>query len=171
VVEIVEQLDLCSLKVSFAGRGSQPYNPEMLVALLFYGYATGVFSSRELERNTYDSVAFRYIAANSHPDHDTIATFRRRFLPCGYFLKIIFFKGKQTMCLIKAIHHIQMLHFKRYYSNAFYVKYLDRLVDNSYSHIDPSKSSPFLCLISAVTDSGSEGKNESLFCLTLKMQK
>ena len=44
VVEIVEQLDLCSLKASYAGRGSQPYNPEMLVALLFYGYATGVFS-------------------------------------------------------------------------------------------------------------------------------
>jgi len=80
VVEIVEQLDLCSLKASYAGRGSQPYNPEMLVALLFYGYATGVFSSRKLERSTHDSVAFRYIAANSHPDHDTIATFRRRFL-------------------------------------------------------------------------------------------
>jgi hypothetical protein len=53
----------------------------MLLALLFYGYATGVFSSRKLERSTYDSVAFRFIAANAHPDHDTIATFRRRFLP------------------------------------------------------------------------------------------
>jgi transposase len=53
----------------------------MLLALLFYGYATGVFSSRKLERTTYDSVAFRYIAANDHPDHDTIATFRKRFLP------------------------------------------------------------------------------------------
>ncbi|ABK98732.1 IS1182 family transposase [Pelobacter propionicus] len=81
VVEIVEQLDLRSLKATYAGRGSQPYNPEMLVALLFYGYATGVFSSRKLERSTYDSVAFRFIAANSHPDHDTIATFRRHFLP------------------------------------------------------------------------------------------
>lgn len=81
VVEIVEQLNLRSLKESYTGSGSQPYNPEMLVALLFYGYATGVFSSRKLERNTYDSVAFRYVAANSHPDHDTIATFRRRFLP------------------------------------------------------------------------------------------
>src|SRR5512137_2791895 len=81
VVEIVEQLDLRSLKESYAGRGSQPYNPVMLVALLFYGYATGVFSSRKLERNTYDSVAFRYVAANTHPDHDTIATFRRRFSP------------------------------------------------------------------------------------------
>jgi len=81
VVEIVEQLDLQPLKTSYCGCGSQPYNPEMLVALLFYGYATGVFSSRKLERSTYDSVAFRYIAANRHPDHDTIAAFRKRFLP------------------------------------------------------------------------------------------
>lgn len=81
VGEIVEQLDLHRIKAAYAGRGSQPYNPEMLVALLFYGYATGVFSSRKLERSTYDSVAFRYLAANTHPDHDTIATFRRRFLP------------------------------------------------------------------------------------------
>lgn len=80
VVEIVEQLNLQTIKARYAGRGSQPYNPEMLVALLFYGYATGVFSSRKLEAGTYDSVAFRYIAANKHPDHDTIATFRRRFL-------------------------------------------------------------------------------------------
>jgi transposase len=81
VVEIVDQLDLSSLKAAYAGRGSQPYNPEMLLALLFYGYATGVFSSRKLERSTYDSVAFRFIAANAHPDHDTIAAFRKRFLP------------------------------------------------------------------------------------------
>ena len=81
VVEIVEQIDLQHLKSSYCGRGSQAYSPEMMVALLFYGYATGVFSSRKLERSTYDSVAFRYIAANSHLDHDTIASFRRRFLP------------------------------------------------------------------------------------------
>lgn len=81
VVEIVGQLNLERLKASYAGRGSEAYSPEMLVALLFYGYATGVFSSRQLERSTYDSVAFRYIAANSHPDHDTIAAFRKRFLP------------------------------------------------------------------------------------------
>ena len=52
----------------------------MLLGILVYGYATGVFSSRKLERATYNSVAFRFIAANDHPDHDTIATFRRRFL-------------------------------------------------------------------------------------------
>ena len=80
VVEIVVQIDLRPLKASYSGRGSQAYNPEMVVAFPFYGYATGVFSSRKLERSTYDSVAFRYIAANMHPDHDTIATFRKRFL-------------------------------------------------------------------------------------------
>jgi transposase len=80
IVEIVGQLDLTSIKSAYAGRGSKAHHPEMLLALLFYGYATGVFSSRKLERATYDSVAFRYIAANDHPDHDTIATFRKRFL-------------------------------------------------------------------------------------------
>jgi transposase len=81
VVEMVAQLDLTTIKTAYAGRGSKAHHPEMLLALLFYGYATGVFSSRKLERATYDSVAFRYIAANDHPDHDTIATFRKRFLP------------------------------------------------------------------------------------------
>lgn len=80
VVEVVEQLDLTSITAAYAGRGSKAHHPEMLLALLFYGYATGVFSSRKLERGTYDSVAFRYLAANDHPDHDTIATFRKRFL-------------------------------------------------------------------------------------------
>ena len=63
---------------SYRGSGSASYHPRMLLGLLVYGYATGVFSSRELERATYDSVAFRFIAANDHSDHDTIATFRRR---------------------------------------------------------------------------------------------
>ena len=81
VVDIVAQLDLSAIKSTYAGRGSEPYHPEVLLALLFYGYATGVFSSRKIEKATYDSVAFRFIAANDHPDHDTIATFRKRFLP------------------------------------------------------------------------------------------
>jgi transposase len=81
IVDIVERLDLRSLENSYSGRGSHPYGPAMLTALLFYGYATGVFSSRKLEQSTYDSIAFRYVAANTHPDHDTIADFRRRFLP------------------------------------------------------------------------------------------
>lgn len=56
------------------------YPPSVLLALLVYGDATGVFFSCKIERTTHDSVAFRFIAAGSHPDHDTLATFRRRFL-------------------------------------------------------------------------------------------
>jgi transposase len=81
VVEVVEGLDLRSMSGSYRGSGSASYHPKVLLSLLVYGYATGVFSSRKLERASYDSVAFRFIAANDHPDHDTIAAFRRRFLP------------------------------------------------------------------------------------------
>jgi transposase len=80
VADAVEHLDLRPLEAAYRGRGSLAHHPGVLLALLFYGYATGVFSSRKIERATYDSVAFRYLAANTHPDHDTIATFRRRFL-------------------------------------------------------------------------------------------
>ena len=80
VVEVVRELDLRALEDAYTRRGSPAYPPAMLLALLFYGYATGVYSSRKLEEATYDSVAFRYIAANTHPDHDTIAHFRKRFL-------------------------------------------------------------------------------------------
>jgi transposase len=80
VVEVIDQLDLSLLVKSYRGSGSASYHPSVLLGLLVYGYATGVFSSRKLERATYDSVAFRFIAANDHPDHDTIAAFRRRFL-------------------------------------------------------------------------------------------
>jgi len=80
VVEVVSGLDLRAMIGSYRGSGEASYHPALLLGLIIYGYATGVFSSRQLERATYDSVAFRFIAANQHPDHDTIATFRRRFL-------------------------------------------------------------------------------------------
>jgi transposase/IS5 family transposase len=80
MVDIVEQLDVSGLEQSYAGRGSDAHHPAMLVALLLYGYATGTFSSRALERASYDSIAFRYITGNTHPDHDTINSFRKRFL-------------------------------------------------------------------------------------------
>src|SRR6204780_1756629 len=80
VVEVVDGLDLSAMSKSYRGSGSASYHPAVLLGLLVSGCATGVFSSRKLERATYDSVAFRFIAANDHPDHDTIATFRRRFL-------------------------------------------------------------------------------------------
>ena len=80
VVEVIDRLDLSAMVKAYRGSGSASYHPSVLLGLLVYGYATGVFSSRKLERASYDSVAFRFIAANDHPDHDTIATFRRRFL-------------------------------------------------------------------------------------------
>src|SRR6202050_4957379 len=80
VVEVIDGLDLSAMVKSYRGSGSASYHPALLLGLLVYGYTTGVFSSRKLERATYDSVAFRFIAANNHPDHDTIAAFRRRFL-------------------------------------------------------------------------------------------
>jgi transposase len=80
VVEVIDGLDLRAIVGAYRGAGSAAHHPRMLLGVLVYGYATGVFSSRKLERATYDSVAFRFIAANDHPDHDTIATFRRRFL-------------------------------------------------------------------------------------------
>ena len=80
VVDIVDQLDLNHLSAVYTGRGSKPFHPAMLVSLLFYGYATGVFSSRKLEKASYDSIAFRYVCANTNPDHDTINSFRKRFL-------------------------------------------------------------------------------------------
>jgi transposase len=80
VVEVIDGLDLRAMSGSYRGSGSASYHPRMLLGILVYGYATGVFSSRKLERASYDSVAFRFIAANDHPDHDTIAAFRRRFL-------------------------------------------------------------------------------------------
>ncbi|MFL5336307.1 MAG: IS1182 family transposase [Geminicoccaceae bacterium] len=81
VVEVVEGLDLRAMTGSYRGSGEASYHPQLLLGLLIDGYATGVFSSRKLERASYDSVAFRCIAANEHPDHDTLAAFRRRFLP------------------------------------------------------------------------------------------
>ena len=80
VVEVIAGLDLRAMTGSYRGSGEASYHPQLLLGIIVYGYATGVFSSRKLERATYDSVAFRFIAANEHPDHDTIAAFRRRFL-------------------------------------------------------------------------------------------
>jgi transposase len=91
VVEVIDGLDLRVMRGSYRGSGSASYPPSLLLGILVYGYATGVFSSRKLERASYDSVAFRFIAANQHPDHDTIAAFRRRFLQEieGLFVQVL----------------------------------------------------------------------------------
>ena len=76
VVDSVAQLDLSAVYARYGPRGGQPYAPEVLLGLLLYGYATGVFSSRKIERATYETVPFRFIAGNLHPDHDTLASDR-----------------------------------------------------------------------------------------------
>ena len=91
IVEVTEKLNIEAIRAKYKGNGKQAYDPRMLLALLFYGYATGVFSSRKIERATYDSIAFRFLSVNEHPDHDTIAAFRKRFLPqlSELFLQIL----------------------------------------------------------------------------------
>jgi len=101
VVDIVDQLDLSHLVSAYAGTGSKPYHPALLVALLFYGYSTGVFSSRKLSQASYDSIAFRFICANTHPDHRTIADFRKRFLKELEALFVEILLIAQTLGLVK----------------------------------------------------------------------
>jgi transposase len=79
VVDVVAELDLTCIYERYGLRGGEAYAPELLLALLFYGYATGVFSSRKIERNTYESLPFRFVAGGLHPDHDTLAHFRKTF--------------------------------------------------------------------------------------------
>jgi transposase len=81
IVDIIDRLDLSPILNNYSGRGNQAYHPAMMVALLFYSYSTGVFSSRAIEQLTYYHLAYRYICANQHPDHSTISNFRLRFFP------------------------------------------------------------------------------------------
>lgn len=77
VIEAVDRVDMCAFKVNHRGTGSAQYHPRMMLALLIYSYANGIFSSRRIERATHRDIGVRFVAANVHPDHDTIATFRR----------------------------------------------------------------------------------------------
>ena len=81
VVDTIAQLDLSAIYARYGRRGGQPYAPEILLALLFYGYASAVFSTPKIERATYETAPFRFSAGNLRPDHDTLATFRKTFLP------------------------------------------------------------------------------------------
>jgi len=91
VVDIVAQLDLGKIYAGYAEQGGEAIAPEALMGLLFYGYATGVFSSRKIEKATYENLGFRYVAGGLHPDHDTIANFRKTFLVelQGLFVEIL----------------------------------------------------------------------------------
>jgi transposase len=82
ILDVVETLDLSEIYASYDGsRGGRPgFDPRLLVSLLIYGYCVGVTSSRRIEKATYESVPFRVLAANQHPDHATVAEFRRRHL-------------------------------------------------------------------------------------------
>ena len=80
IVAVIAMLDLSAIYAQYASCGGEPYAPEILLGLLFYGYATGIFSSRKIEKATYESIPFRFIAGGLHPDHDTIANFRKVFL-------------------------------------------------------------------------------------------
>jgi transposase len=79
VVDVVAELDLAHIYERYGLRGGEAYAPELLLALLFYGYATGVFSSRKIEKATYETLPFRFVAGGLHPDHDTLAHFRKTF--------------------------------------------------------------------------------------------
>ncbi len=77
VIDAIAELDLSGSRINQRGTGDEQYPPSMMLALLIYCYATGIFSSRQIERATYQNVSVRYLAANTHPDHDTVARFRR----------------------------------------------------------------------------------------------
>jgi len=80
IVAVISLLDLSGIYARYASVGGEAYAPEILLGLLFYGYATGVFSSRKIEKATYETIPFWFIAGGWHPDHDTIANFRQTFL-------------------------------------------------------------------------------------------
>ncbi len=102
IVDIVSQLDVSAIYEQYGEQGAPPYAPELMLGLLFYGYATGVFSTRKIEKATYEVLPFRYIAGDMHPDHDTIATFRKRFLT---EMKEIFV---QILLIAQEMGHLQL---------------------------------------------------------------
>jgi len=79
ILAAVQQMDLSAFDDAYVGSGSKPYSPAMFLALFIYGYITRIFSSRKIEAATFDSIAFRFLAGNTHPDHSSLAEFRKRF--------------------------------------------------------------------------------------------
>jgi transposase len=90
-VDIISQLDLSKIYAGYAEQGGEAIAPETLLGLLFFGYCTGIFSSRKLEKATYENLGARYVTGGQHPDHDTIANFRKTFLDelQGLFVQIL----------------------------------------------------------------------------------
>ena len=93
IADVTEELDLGAIYRSYEGdgRGMAAYQPLMMLRVLLYGYCRGVASSRKIEQATYEDVAFRFLSADTHPDHDTIAAFRKRHLDAlaGLFLQVL----------------------------------------------------------------------------------
>jgi len=102
VVDIVALLDLSAIYARYASVGGEAIAPEILVGLLFYAYATGLFSSRKIERATYESIPVRFVAGGLHPDHDTIAHFRKTFLAESQELFV------QILLLAQAAHVLHL---------------------------------------------------------------
>jgi transposase len=98
---VVDELDIQEIEKVYSNtdRGQPPYHPVMMVKLLLYAYCVGTPSSRKIEQKTYEDIAFRFLAASHHPDHDTIATFRKTHLTAigVSSLKSLFFAGKQDL--------------------------------------------------------------------------
>lgn len=119
IVSVVALLDLSEIYKKYSKLGGMPYAPEVLLGLLLYGYATGAYSSRKIERGTYETIPFRYIAGNLHPDHDTINQFR-----------------KENLAVLKGLF-VQVLLFAHVMG---YVKLGNISIDGSKIHADASKS-------------------------------
>jgi len=119
IVAMVGLLDLSVFYARYAEMGGEPYDPVVLLALVLYGYATGVFSSRKIETATYEVIPFRFIAGGLHPDHDTIATFRKTFLA---EIKVVF---AQVLLVAQELGYLKLGHIS---------------LDGSKVHADASKS-------------------------------
>jgi transposase len=106
ILDMVNQLDLKEIFASYEeNKGGYPaYHPRMMVALLLYAYCIGLPSSRKIERATYHSVAFRILTADQHPDHDTIASFRKRHLKALARLFVQVLRLCQKAGLVKLGH-------------------------------------------------------------------
>lgn len=105
--EVMNELELGPIYRSYEekdGRGQAAYEPLMMLKVLFYGYCVGIVSSRKIEKASYENVAFRYLAANQHPDHDTLAEFRRRHLPAMAALFVEVLRLCQQAGLVKLGH-------------------------------------------------------------------
>ena len=102
IVDVIAQLDLRAIYNQYSDQGAPPYAPEVLLGLLLYGYATGVFSSRKIEQATYEVIGFRFISGDMHPDHATLAHFRKSYLG---ELKELFV---QILLIAQAMGHLQL---------------------------------------------------------------